>query len=129
MDYAFLQEEIVEMEDGSPGTTRASVSMTILVMIETLCESVWANSVHVKGDRSYVWLPGKCERSGKDGVANTRVVIKTDTEPAIVDLRRAVGASRGGTPTGYDDSRVGDYNSTGKVERTIREVKGRNRTL
>ena len=58
-----------------------------------------------------------------------RVLIKTDTEPAIVDLQRAVGASRGGTPTGYDDSQLGDFNRNAKVGRTIREANGLIRTL
>ena len=58
MDYAFLQEEIVEMEDEFQSSTSASLSMTILVMIETLCESVWAYSVHAKGVLSDAWLPG-----------------------------------------------------------------------
>ena len=36
---------------------------------------------------------------------------------------------RGEDPTGLDDSKIGDSNSNGKVERTIREVKGMIRTL
>ena len=109
MDYAFLQEEVVETEDEFTAEGMARVSMTILVMLETLCESVWAYSVRAKGYAADPWLPGKIANDlATVGVADTRIVIKTDTEPAIIDLRKAVGTSRGGTPTGYDDSRVGD---------------------
>ena len=86
--------------------------------------------MHAQGVLPDAWLPGKIANDlATVGVANTRIVIKIDTEPAIVDLRRAVAASRGGMPTGYDDSRVGDYNSNAKAERTIREVTGLIRPL
>ena len=130
LDYAFLPEEVVESEDEFTAEGMARVSMTILIMVETLCDSVWAYSVNAKGYASDPWLPGKIASDlATVGVADTRIVIKTDTEPAIVDLRKAIGASRGGTPTGYDDSRVGDSNSNGRIERKIREVKGLIRTL
>ena len=117
------------MEDEFHSSTSASASMTIRVMIETLCESVWAYPVYAKGVLSDVWLTGTITNDlATVAVANTRIVIKFDAEPAIVDLRQVVGASRGGTPTGYDDSRVGDSNSNVKLERTIREVKGLIRT-
>ena len=130
MDYAYLQEEVVEIEDEFKTETTATMSLTILVMIETLCESVWVYTVNAKGVLSDAWLPGKIATDlATVGVANTRIVFKTYTEPAIVELRRAVGESRGGTPTGHGDSRVGDSNSNARIERTIREVKGLIRTL
>ena len=58
-----------------------------------------------------------------------RIVVKTDTEPAIVDLRREMSKHRGDAPTGFEDSRVGDSNSNAKIERLIREVKGMIRTF
>ena len=63
------------------------------------------------------------------GVGVTRIVMKTDNETAIVDLRREVSRIREDAPTVFEDSRVGDSNSNGKIERTIREVKGLIRTL
>ena len=130
MDYAFLQAEIVEEEDEFQADSAARVSLTILVTFETLCDSVWAYTVAAKGVASDPWLPGVLARDlATVGVAHTRIVLKTDTEPAIVDLRRAVGDKRGDAATGYDDSRVGDSNSNARIERTIREVKGLIRTL
>ena len=58
MDYAFLQAEIVEEEDEFQADSAARVSLTILVMFETLCDSVWAYTVAAKGVASDPWLPG-----------------------------------------------------------------------
>ena len=72
MDYAFLQEDTVETEDEFEEGRSASASMTILVMFETLCESVWAYSVRAKGIASDAWLPDKLAQDlATVGVANT----------------------------------------------------------
>ena len=120
MYYAFLQEDFEEEEGEFQSESAARVSLTILVMFETLCDTVWAYTVSAKGVQSDPWLPGKLASDlATVGVANTRIVIKTDTEPAIVDLRRAVGESRGDAPTGHDDARVGDSNGNARMERII----------
>ena len=130
LDYAYLQEETIEEEEEMSIGTVVTASMTILVMIETLCRSVWTYAVHAKGTSQDHWLPGKiADDLATVGVGASRVVLKTDTEAAIVELRRAIGRSRGESPTGYDDSKVGDSNSNALVERTIREVKGVVRTI
>ena len=60
------------------------------------------------------------------GVGNTRIIVNTDKETAIVDLRNELAATRVGTPTATEfvDSRVGDSSSNGRIERAIRDVKG-----
>ena len=84
MDYAILQECIVEMEDESQSSTSASVSVTMLVTIETLCESAWAYSVHASGVLSDAWFLGKIENDLATVVVDRRrVVINTDTESAL----------------------------------------------
>ena len=40
LDYAYLQDEIIEEEDEFTSGGAVRTSMTILVMLETLCESV-----------------------------------------------------------------------------------------
>ena len=130
LDYAYLQEELIEEEDEFTAEGSVRSSMTILVMLETLCESVWTYAVHAKGVVSDPWLADKLAKDlATAGVANCGIVVKTDTEPAIVDLRNSLAASRGGTPTAFDDSRVGDSNSNARIERLIRDVKGLIRTL
>ena len=58
------------------------------------------------------------------GVGNTRILIKTDTDPAIIDLRNKIEKTRSDVPTGFDDSRVGDSNSNECSEGGVRDVKG-----
>ena len=130
LDYAYLQDEVIE-DDGEFSTSDVvKLSMTILIMFETLCESVWVYAVQAKGFASDVWLPRKLANDlATVGVGNTRIIVKTDTEPAIIDLRKELASAREGTPTAFDDSRVGDSNSNGRVERVIRDVKGLIRTL
>ena len=132
LDYAFLQDEIVEDNDDDEFKYAGvvSLSMTLLVMYESLCESIWTYAVNAKGFASDPWLPKKLHNDLTTvGMGHIRIVVKTDTEPAILDLRREMTKSRGEAPTGFEDSRVGDSNSNGKIERIIREVKGLIRTL
>ena len=78
-----------------------------------------------EGLRAVLWLPGKLASDlTLVGVGNTRIVIKTNTEPAIVDLRNDIAKTRSDVPTGFDDSRVGDSDSSGRTERAIRDLKG-----
>ena len=61
MDYAYLQEEVVEIEDEFKTETTATMSLTILVMIETLCESVCGSTRYMR--RACFPTPGCRERS------------------------------------------------------------------
>ena len=130
LDYAFLNDEVLEINEGNGQEEGVAMTMTLLVMIETLCDSVWCYATNGKGHASDPWLARKLHQDlATVGVGATQIVIKSDTEAAIVELRREVTKSRGDAPTGFDDSRVGDSNSNGKVERAVREVKGLIRTI
>ena len=130
MDYAFLQDEVIEEESEMGQEEAVKKSMTIMVMVETLCGSVWAYATRGKGYASDPWLPRKIHNDlTTAGMGATHISLKTDNEPAILEVRREVSKCRGDVPTGLDDSRVGDSNSNGKVERNVREVKGLIRTL
>ena len=59
LDYANLQDETLEDDNELKQDGSVRVSMTILVMLETLCESVWAYAVSTKGYMSDLWLPGE----------------------------------------------------------------------
>ena len=64
------------------------------------------------------------------GYVGSRVVIKCDQEPAIKDLAREVGRSRGpGVETVLVNSEVGESMSNGDVENTIRRIWGLLRTM
>ena len=49
IDYCFLQEDVTEKKTEHEEKTVARTSMTILVMLETLCHSIWAYAVEAKG--------------------------------------------------------------------------------
>ena len=56
MDYGFLHEEETVTEDEHGQAKEAKVSMTVLVMLETLCSSVWAYATEGKGAVSVDWV-------------------------------------------------------------------------
>ena len=63
------------------------------------------------------------------GLTNEILIFKSDQESSITDIRRAVAKMRRGYGTAIEQSRVGDNNSNGRVERAIQDVKGLTRTL
>ena len=101
LDYAFLRDEVVEVDDRNGQEEGVAMTMTMLVMVETLCDSVWCYATNGKGHASDPWLAKKLQQDlATVGVGATRIVVKTDTEAAIVELRREVAKSRGEAPTG-----------------------------
>ena len=135
IDYAFLQQDMTqevegEGEEGEGGSDGARATMKVAVMIETECESIWAYVVESKGTLTEQWLaPKMCEDLATVGLGKARILVKTDQEPAIVDLQNAIAKCRSDTGTALECSRVGDSNSNGKIERAIRKLKGLVRTL
>ena len=73
----------------------------------------------------------QCEEvGGTNGpTLNERIVAKSDQENAIVEVQKAVSRARAGYGTALEHSKVGDYNTNGKVERCIQDFKGLVRTL
>ena len=66
----------------------AKISMTFLVMVETLCKSAWAYATNAKGFALDPWLPKKMHNDlATVGLGVNPIIMKTDNEPAIVDLR------------------------------------------
>ena len=57
------------------------------------------------------------------------VRIKSDQEPAIVDVQGAVIAKRGNAPTTPVNSPVGDSQSNGRVENAIKKVRNMVKTI
>ncbi|MBN71658.1 MAG: hypothetical protein CME32_20555 [Gimesia sp.] len=124
MDYCFLTEDKKE-DDGEV----ARYTLTVLVMVETLCRSLWAYAVGSKG-ASEDWVAEQIVDDIETiGLAEERVILKTDQENSITDLQRAVVKLRTGHGTAMEQSRVGDSNSNGRVERGIQDVKGLIRTM
>lgn len=130
MDYGFLHEEETVTEGEHGKETHSKVSMTIMVMLETLCKSIWAYAIEGKGAASLDWLAQQVvEDIQTVGLANERIITKTDQEASIVQLQQEVARQRREAGTALENSRVGDSDSNGRIERAMREVKGMVRTL
>ena len=74
------------------------------------------------------WIAGKIKDDIEEfGYGGAPVCIKSDQEPAIVDVQRAVIAKRGNTiPV---NSPVGDSQSNGRVENAIKKVRNMVKTI
>ena len=89
MDNAFLQDEVVEGDTEYDECGSANLNMCILVMLETLCHSVWVYATNGKGYASDPWLPKKLHNDLLTvGMGNVRIIVKCDTEASIIDMRK-----------------------------------------
>ena len=129
MDYCFLTEGVKKTEDSNANVETAKTSLTVLVMTETECKSIWAYAVEVKGG-SDPWIVEQIvEDLETIGLTEERLVLKTDQESSITDLQKEIALARKGHGTAIENSRIGDSNSNGRVERAIQDVEGLIRTL
>ena len=70
------------------------------------------------------WIAGKIKDDIEEfGYGGAPVHIKSDQDPAIVDVQRAVIAKRGNAFTIPVNSPVGDSQSNGRVENAIKKVR------
>lgn len=87
-DYAFIQEDIGETEDEMDKTESAGLRMTMVIVWESLCDGVWTYAVRGKGVAAEPRLPPRiAEDLSTVGMGSSRMVLKTDTEAAIIDVR------------------------------------------
>ena len=129
LDYCFFQEDLKPEDVEEKNTASDKMTMTVLVMLETLCHSIWAYTVRSKG-ASEAWVAEHIvEDMETVGVTEERLIVKADQEISITDVQKAVVKLRSGYGTAIDQSRVGDSNSNGKIERAIQDFKGLVRTL
>ena len=129
MDYCFFQEGVTNKVSDHEDSTKADVSLTAMVMLETMCHSIWAYAVESKG-ASETWLTEQMlEDIETVGLAEERIIVKADQESSIGDVQRSIAKARAGHGTALENSRVGDSNSNGKIERCIQDFKGLVRTM
>ena len=89
MDYGFLHEEETVVEDEHGGKTESKISMTVLVMLETLCSSIWSYAIEGKGAVSVDWVAQQVvEDIETVGLAKERNITKTDQEVSIIQLQQ-----------------------------------------
>ena len=99
-----------------------------------MCGSVWAYALKSKSVSEDPWIADQLVDDMRTvGLANERVLVKSDQEASIVDLQLGIAKRREyadyGVGTGIENSKVGDSNSNGKIERAIRDVGNLVRTL
>ena len=124
IDYAFMSDNgdlctREEMERVGWGKTRD----TVLVSEDLATGGIRARLVSAKGNGD-TWMAGMIKDDIEEfGYSGAPVRIKSDQEPAIVDVQRAVIAKRGNAPTIPVKSPVGDSQSNGRVENAIKKVR------
>ena len=105
-------------------------SQTVLVMQESETRSIWSYAVERKGASEEWVIHQICEDIETVGLKEDRIIIKDDQEPAIIDVAKQIALNRGGRfGTALDNSRVGDSDSNGTIERAIQDVEGQCRTM
>ena len=62
-------------------------------------------------------------------MSKERIICKSDQDAAITELQTEIAKRRADIGTAIENSKVGDSNSNGRVERSIRDLKGMVRTL
>ena len=129
MDYCYLTEKSKGKADNEDESTEAKDSMTVMVMKEDMCNSVWAYAVESKGAGEQWMIEQIVEDFETIGLTEERIIIKTDQEASITDVQNGIVKARAGHGTAMEHSRVGDSNSNGRAERAIQDVKGLVRTL
>ena len=129
LDYCFFTEDVVQKETEHEDSTKAKTSLTTLLMVETACHSMWAYAVESKGGGE-TWVAEQIvEDLETVGISQERLIVKADQENSITDLQREIAKARGPLGTAIEQSKVGDSNTNGKIERAIQDFKGLVRTL
>ena len=96
---------------------------TVLVSEDLATGGIRAHLVSAKGNGG-PWMAGKNNDDIEEfGYGGAPVRIKSDQEPAIVDVQRAVIAKRGNAPTIHVNSPAGDVQSNGRGENAIKKVR------
>ena len=116
MDYCFL---------GS--AEKSDFCCPILVVYDNVLEAIWALPVQAKGQSKQTvdWIVNKLDEAGYRA---QQVTLKSDGEPAITALRKAVAAARIGV-TPLIDSPVRESKANGAVEAAIKVFSGQLRTF
>ena len=129
MDYAYLKEDAQVSEDEHAETVSARLSMTVLVLQETVCGSVWGYAVEAKGASDVKVAEQIADDIATIGMTKERIILKADQENSITDMHKKIVEIRSDFGTGIEQSKVGDSNSNGRIERAIQDYKGLVRTL
>ena len=130
IDYAFMIDNgdlCTKEEMGRVGWDKTKD--TVLVSEDLAIGGIRAHLVSAKGNGD-PWIAGKIKDDIEEfGYGGAPVRVKSDQEPAIVDVQRAVVAKRGNAPTIPANIPVGDSQSNGRVENAIQKVRNMVKTI
>ena len=130
LDYCFFNGDATRSADEHTEKEEATVSLTALVLKETMCDSVWAYALKSKSVAEDPWIADQIvDDLNKIGMSRNRIIVKTDQEASIVELLTEIARRRSDIGTSLENSKAGDSNSNGKVVRTIRDAGNMIRTL
>ena len=98
-------------------------TIPILAIFDNKCKAIWALPVESKGvnEEAVKWM---IDRIDEAGYAGQKVVLKSDQEPAILALKRAVAVSREGEAS-LIESPVRESKPTGPWSERCERGKGR----
>ena len=87
LDYWFFNENASRSADEHTETEEATVSLTALVLKETMCESVWAYALNSKSVAEDPWVADQIvDDLNTIGMGQNRIIVKTDQEASIVEM-------------------------------------------
>ena len=115
-DYCFLRNRVAD----DPAVT--------LVGVDKSTQGVLAHVVPGKGT-AFDWVAAQLDRDVRKWGYHGRVVVKSDGEPAIVDLMKELALRRKESPTVIERSKAHDSMSNGRAENAVRRVESLVRTM
>ena len=121
MDYCFFKDNASRVTDEHTDKEEATVSLTALVLKETMCDSVRAYALKSKSVAEDPWIGDQIvDDLNTIGMGKNRIIVTTDQKKSAVELQTQIARKRADTGTSLETSKVGDSNSKGKGERGIR---------
>jgi hypothetical protein len=107
MEYGFLQYGVENEQYEHTSKTTVGCSMTILVMLETLCRSVWAYALEGKGEASVDWAAAQIRDDLTTvGLSEERIITKSGQGNSIVQLQHEIAKRREGYGSAVENSKV-----------------------
>ena len=109
------------------------MSLTALVLKDTMCDPVWAYALKSKSVAEDLWVADQIvDDLNAIGMAkdqSNRIIVKSDQEASIAQLQSEIAKRWADISTSLGSSKVGDSNRNGKVGCAARDVGNMVRTL
>ena len=125
-----LSKDYMYLHDRRSNEGDAQYNPPYLVAIEHRHGRCWAYQVATKGAYGAAhWLPRRMVQDwDNNGFKGVKIHFKSDQEPSIVELQSAIQMARFGSVI-LTNSPVGESESNGRVENTIRRIQEKTRVL